>query len=123
MNELIAIHPYKLRGLWVFDDPAVGLRQEPFVSGADRIIEQLVKDIPDAESGFTLVFSAQPFPGFQAEFEWRREEFSGNWYYCRALNMEGWLCPALLKYFDAAPKKIHAQFRAKAANDVELPAS
>jgi len=29
MNELIAIHPYKVGGLWVFDDPAVGLRQEP----------------------------------------------------------------------------------------------
>jgi hypothetical protein len=34
MNELIAIHLYKAGGLWVFDDPAVGLRQEPFVSGA-----------------------------------------------------------------------------------------
>jgi hypothetical protein len=43
MNELIAIHPYKARGLWVFDDPAVRLRQEPFVSGADAIIDRLVK--------------------------------------------------------------------------------
>jgi hypothetical protein len=113
MNELIAIHPYKAGGLWVFDDPAVELRQEPFVSGADAIIDRLVQEIPNAESGFTLVFSAQPFPGYQAEFEWRREEFSGNWYYCPALKMEGWLCPALLKYFDAAPKKIYAQFRPK----------
>jgi hypothetical protein len=121
MNELIAIHPYKTRGMWVFDDPAVGLRQEPFVSGADAIIDQLVKDIPDAESGFTLVFSAQPFPGCQAEFEWRRQEFSGNWYYCRALNMEGWLCPALLKYFDSPPNKLYAQFRPKASNALGLP--
>jgi hypothetical protein len=120
MNELIAIHPYRARGLWVFDDPAVGLRQEPFVSGADAIIDRLVQDIPDAELGFTLVFSAQPFPGFQAEFEWRREEFSGNWYYCPALNMAGWLCPALLKYFDPAPKKIYAQFRPKASDRLKL---
>ena len=63
MNELMAIHPYKASGMWVFDDPAVGLRQEPFISGADAIIDRLVKGIPDAESGFTLVFSAQPFPG------------------------------------------------------------
>ena len=118
MNELIAIHPYKTRGMWVFDDPAVGLTQEPFVSGADAVIDRLVKDIPDADSGFTLIFSAQPFPGHQAEFEWRREEFSGNWYYCPALNMEGWLCPALLKYFDAAPEKIYAQFRPKPPNGV-----
>ena len=120
MNQLIAIHPYKANGMWVFDDPAAGLRQEPFVSGADAIIDRLVKDIADAESGFTLVFSAQPFPGVQAEFEWRREEFSGNWYYCPALDMEGWLCPALLKYFPAAPKKIFAQFRPKASNGVDL---
>ncbi|HEX6437010.1 MAG TPA: DUF6717 family protein, partial [Candidatus Binatia bacterium] len=104
----------------VFDDPAVGLRQEPFVSGADAIIERLVQQIPNAVSGFTLLFSAQPFPGYQAEFDWRREEFSGNWYYCPELEMEGWLCPALLKYFDAAPKKIYAQFRPKAPNGLEL---
>ncbi len=77
MNTLNAIHPYKVKGLWVFDDPEVGLRQEPFVSGADVIIDRLVKEIPNAELGFTLVFLAQPFPGYQVEFEWRREEFSG----------------------------------------------
>jgi hypothetical protein len=111
MNCLIAIHPYKAHGTWVFDDPAVGLRQEPFVSGADTIIDRMVEDIPEAERGFTLVFSAQPFPGHNAEFEWRRAEMSGNWYYSRALEMEGWLCPALFKYFDSAPAKIYAQFR------------
>ena len=85
MNTLIAIHPYKARGLWVFDDPEVGLRQEPFVSAADAIIDRMVQGIPNAELGFRLVFSAQPFPGSEIEFEWRREEFGGNWYYCSAL--------------------------------------
>ena len=112
--------PVQARGLWVFDDPAVGLRQETFVSGADAIIDRFVQQIPDAESGFTLVFSAQPFPGFQAEFEWRREEFKGNWYYCPTLKREGWLCPALLKYFDCAPKRIYAQFRPKASTGLKL---
>jgi hypothetical protein len=111
MNVINTIHPYKSNGMWVFDDPAVGLRQEPFVSGADAIIDRMVQQIPNAESGFTLLFSAQPFPGFQVEFEWRRAELSGNWYHCSALKMEGWLCSALLKYFDSAPKRIYAQFR------------
>jgi hypothetical protein len=115
MNSIIAIHPYKTEGMWVFDDPAVGLRQEPFVSGADAIIDRMVQSIPNAESGFTLLFSANPFPGFQLEFEWRRAELTGNWYYCQALEMEGWLCPALFKYFDSAPAKIYAQFRPKDA--------
>ena len=73
------------------------------------------KDIPNSELGFTLVFSAQPFPAFQVDFELRREEFGGNWYYSSALEMEGWLCPALFKYFDSAPKNIYAQFRSKTA--------
>ncbi len=115
MNSIVAIHPYKFEGLWVFDDPAVGLVQEPFVSGADTIIDRAVKDIPGAESGFTLLFSAQPFPGFQLEFAWRRAELSGNWYYCSALDMEGWLCPALLKYFESPPSNTYALFRTKAA--------
>jgi len=110
-NSIVAIRPYKIEGLWVFDDPSVGLRQEPFVSGADTIIDRMVESIPDAESGFTLMFAAEPFPGFQAELEWRRAELSGNWYSCAALEMEGWLCPALLKYFPAPPPKLYAAFR------------
>ncbi len=75
----------------------------------------MVTGIPDADQGFTLLFSAGPFPGFQAEFWWRRQEMGGNWYYCEALDMEGWLCPALFKYFKAAPPRLYAQFKAKAA--------
>ena len=109
MNSIITIHPYKHRGLWVFDDDSVGLLREPFVSGADVIIDQLVEAIPNAGQGFTLLFSAYAFPGYQAELEWRRENEDGNWYYSPALDVEGWLCPALLKYFEQAPKKIYVQ--------------
>jgi hypothetical protein len=115
MNALIAIYPYKFEGLWVFDDDKVGLVQEPFISGADVIIERMTAHIPEADRGFRLLFSAQPFPGFTAEFEWRREDADGNWYYSSALNQEGWLCPALFRYFEAAPKKIYAKFEAKDA--------
>ncbi len=43
MNAVIAIHPYKAKGMWVFDDPEVGLRQESFVSGADAISDRMFK--------------------------------------------------------------------------------
>ena len=115
MNAIIAIHPYRFEGLWVFDDSKVGLVQEPFVAGADTIIDSMVADIPNAKNGFTLLFSANPFPGHQAVFEWRWEETDGNWYYSSDLEAEGWLCPALLKYFEAAPQRIFAQFKAKGA--------
>ena len=113
MNAIMVIHPYKSGGVWAFDDPAVGLEREPFVSGADKVIDRLVEGLPGAEGGFTLLFSARPFPGFQAEFEWRREEMGGNWYYSPAHEMEGWLCPALFKYFERSPERIYVQVKSR----------
>ena len=112
MNSLVVIHPYKFDEIWVFDDEKVGLVREPFIAGADTIIDRMVAHIPDAEKGFSLIVSANPFPGYQSKFEWRREEYGGNWYYSSEFDMEGWLCPALLKYFEAAPKELYAQCRA-----------
>ena len=114
MNALRVIHPYRCEGMWVFDDEKAGLVQEPFVSGADTVIDRMVEAIPDAADGFTLIFSDKPFPGHQLVLEWRREEHEGNWYYAADLDMEGWLCPALFKYFDDAPARIYAQFKQKA---------
>jgi len=62
MNVINVIAPYKHLGMWVFDDPRVGLSQEPFVSGADAMIDRVVADIPRAERCFTLIFAATPFP-------------------------------------------------------------
>ena len=113
MNTINAIHPYKIKGVWVFDDPSVGLVQEPFISGTDDIIERLVVGLDHPAEGFTLLFSASPFPGHNATFEWRRSEMDGNWYYNAQADMEGWLCSALLKYFDTAPERIYVQFKSK----------
>ena len=111
MNSINVIAPYKHHGMWVFDDPRVGLLQEPFVSGADTMIDRVVADLPDAERGFTLVFSATPVPGHQYRLDWRRAEGGGNWYYAEQLGMEGWLCPALLRYFSEPPKELYVQIR------------
>src|SRR6266404_3643474 len=100
MNSILVIHPYKQDGIWAFDDARAGLVFEPFVSGADVLLDLITEGIPNATEGVTLVFSAQPFPGSQFEFEWRREESGGNWYYSSTFEQEGWLCPALFKYFD-----------------------
>src|SRR5205085_10742801 len=81
MNSLFVIAPYKHQGTWVFDDPRVGLHQEPFVLGIDTMIDKMVADVPNAEKGFRAVFSAQEFPGAQTKLEWRRSETGGNWYY------------------------------------------
>ena len=112
MNSILVIAPYKFEGQWVFDDPRVGLHREPFVSGADVMMDRLVASLHRAEKGFRLLFSAAPFPGFTAKLEWRREEFSGNWYYSPQFDMEGWLCPALYHYFKAAPAAIYVKAEA-----------
>ena len=113
MNAIGVIVPYKFEGMWVFDDPAVGLSREPFVAGIDTMIDRLVDSIPGAERGFRLAFSATPFPGHMVKLEWRREESAGNWYYCPQFDIEGWLCPALFKYFDKAPAELYGRAEAK----------
>jgi hypothetical protein len=111
MNAINVIAPYKYHGIWVFDDPRVDLAQEPFVSGADTMIDRVVADIPDAIRGFTLLFSSSPFPGHQYRLDWRRSDDRGNWYYSEQLEIEGWLCPALLRYFSEAPQHLYVQVR------------
>jgi len=110
----MVIHPYRHEGMWVFDDPGAGLVKEPFVAGADEVIDRMVESIPGAEDGFNLIFSATPFPGHDLQLERRSGESGGYWYYSRELDMEGWLCPALFKYFEAAPETLYAQFKASA---------
>ena len=78
MNAINVIAPYKHHGMWVFDDPRVGLVQEPFVAGANTMIDRVVADLPDAERGFILIFSNTPFPGHQIRLDWRREEGGGQ---------------------------------------------
>jgi hypothetical protein len=113
MNSLMVIHPYKQNGTWMFDDPEAGLVREPFVAGADEMIDRMVEGMSDAEAGVTILFSGTPFPGYQHDFEWRREEHGGNWYHSSEYGAEGWLCPALFKYFDAAPRRLYVQVKPK----------
>ncbi len=111
-NQIFVIASYWHAGTWVFDDPARDLQQEPFVFGIPEMIDELVKDIPNALQGFRLLFSTQPFPGFQKRATWVREEMEGNWYHTDDPPREGWLCPALFKFFDAAPREIYVKAEA-----------
>lgn len=119
MNSIRVIAPYKFDGQWVFDDTSVGLVKEAFVAGADLLMEALTaaKGIENPGQGFILLFSDQPFPGYDVELKWTQQEFNptygGNWYYCEQFKQEAWLCPALYLYFKDAPKSIFVQAKAK----------
>ena len=94
MNSIMVIEPYRYVGTWVFDDAAMGLDKEPFVAGVPEMIDYLVRDIPKADKGFRMTFSAKPFPGHQYRLTWLRTENEGNWYKLDDPPMEGWFCRA-----------------------------
>ena len=113
MNSIMVIEPYRYVGTWVFDDAAMGLDKEPFVAGVPEMIDYLVRDIPKADKGFRMTFSAKPFPGHQYRLTWLRTENEGNWYKLDDPPMEGWLCPALFRYFDSAPPELYVKAEPK----------
>ncbi len=106
-NSMMRIVPHKVKGIWLFDDPKRGLKDEAFVSGSSEIIDALTAHIPNAEDGVSILFSAEFFPTHQVKLEWVKKEGNGNWYECNG--MLGWLCPALFLYFDEAPQNIYLQ--------------
>jgi hypothetical protein len=108
-NAIHVIVPYRDAGTWVFDDARVGLHREPFVSGIPQMIDVLVGSIPKAKEGFRLLFSSQPFPGYQVELVKIKDEHGGTWYRWTDRQAEGWLCPALFRYFPAAPAQLYAK--------------
>jgi hypothetical protein len=107
-NVLNTIRPYWDGTTWVFDDPQRGLVREPFVAGTPEIIDRALERAgAPPRRPFSAVFSDREFPGWQIMLERGREDSGGAWY--RWNGMEGWLCPALLRYFDAAPERIYCQ--------------
>lgn len=118
-NSIFVIKPYKWNGMWVFDDERVGLDKEPFVGGADTMIDIAVelKGISNADGGFLMISSAGPFPDADFDLEWVREEGDGNVYTGRfevegeVQKMEGWLCPALNLYYPDPPQKLYVHIR------------
>ena len=122
-NSILVIKPYVWNGAWVFDDESVGLKHEALIAGVPEVIRRLTKKkrIPTPEQGFSLYFSANPFPGYDLKADWLEEEYSGNWYYIEESEwknhivitspkpepMKGWLCPALFNYFEKAPKNLY----------------
>lgn len=114
MNSMTAIFPYRKNGTWMFDDETAGLRGEPFIAGMPEILEYAITKagIKNAETGFRLLFSTIPFPGYQniLKLAQPREQYIGHWYDLEDSNLSGWICPAMYCYFNEAPYKIYCQF-------------
>ena len=109
-NQIRVITPWKA-GAWIFDDETVGLNQEPFVTSFGDIIDTMVKGIKDAQDGFMLWFSGEPFDGANETFSLANKDGKeckgGNDYRYDKDGRVGWLCPAMYKYFNIAPQKMY----------------
>jgi hypothetical protein len=112
-SQIKVIRPYKWEGIWVFDDPAVGLDKEALVAGMPELIEIATAQagIREPEKGFVALFSKDPFPTAQVCLERVREESGGNVYRWPEVDREGWLCPALFRYFEEAPARLYIEVR------------
>ncbi len=111
MNAINVIRPYKDEGVWMFDDKSVGVAREPFVSGADTLLDLATAMIPEAGKGFTLLFSGAPFPGWALRLTREQEELEGTWYRSEEFQRRGWLCAVLRRYFASPPPEIFVQVR------------
>jgi len=120
-NALQIIFPYKDRGQWMFDDERVNLVREPFIYGMDTLLNIIAtrEKIKGLSKGVKLIFSHLPFP--QAiELVWDREDVGGNWYACPEINdRQGWLCPAMFKYFKKTPARLYIKMFPLAEDEAE----
>jgi hypothetical protein len=124
-DVLAVVEPYWYQDTWVFDDASRGLEREPLQgriegdladlldlvgakgTGLPQMVDRLVKDIPDARKGFTLLISPQPFTGYQAELTRATEDFGGWTFITKNYPAEVWLPPTLLGYFDTVPESLY----------------
>ena len=104
-NSVFVIYPVRSSmGVWSFTDDDVGLKNEPFVGMINVYMDYMTKDIVNAEKGFPLYFSKIKLPNTKMTLHKVSGDEFGTYYKFEELDMaEGWLCPALFKYFDVAP--------------------
>ena len=118
-NAIHVIHPYKEAGMWIFDDRDKDIRKEPFVSGADEILDF----ISGYQQKCTVLFSNNCFPGNKYRLNKTYDEGQGAWYVLNELaknddckditNIKhGWLCAVVKYYFQGnIPEEIYVQVK------------
>lgn len=120
MNQIMIIQSYWKHNTWCFSDESVGLKDEPFVAGADDIITALVRKhlVKTKITGINnveinLMFSKDFFPDYDTILHHIGEQGSGNLYETIIDDVKyvGWLCPALLLYFSKAPETIYVKIK------------
>jgi len=69
----------------------------------------LSENIINAEDGFNLLFSHQPFPGYQIQLDWLRSEYSGEWYMWKEKRIDCWFCSVLKRFYPTVVRNLYAK--------------
>ena len=89
-----------------FDDAERGIKDEPFIAGADAVI-LLAAIAAGAKFPVTVDFDSKPFKGAYKAKKFRDDPEQGGAHYATPF-AEAWLCPCTLKFFGAEyPKAIY----------------
>lgn len=107
------LYIYRHLGTWCYDDPRSNIVAEPFVQGAEKII-----DFALAEDGFSPETDLVKLY-WNTKGHWTIEKIATEmrdgeqWNKYRLVNstIEGWLCPQLLTFFHTAPEKLDFCFQ------------
>ena len=105
-NSLYIIQPYRDLGTWLFDDESRNIIREPFVLGVPQMIDMYLEQKGIQANKFTLIFSNKDIPNADAKLIKERDLNEGAWYSLVGTDKEGWICPAILKYYETAPDKL-----------------
>lgn len=108
MNSIYVIYPRKVNGIWLFTDDRIGVIDEIFVGYINVVIDKLVQDIKNAESGFRLLFSDKSFLNYDIELTYVNQAFNGT-FYMTDKKQEVWFCPVLLKFYNKSPLNIYGK--------------
>ncbi|MBL59694.1 MAG: hypothetical protein CMO75_08495 [Verrucomicrobiales bacterium] len=109
MNTIFRISVQSIDGLWCYDDVSFEVKGQPFVFGADLILDKMADRIDEVGDQLNLVFSSIPFPGSEFCLDFVREETEGFVYRWEEKNLQGWLSPSLRNYFPEPPPNIYLQ--------------
>jgi len=117
-SEVIELNMYRnSRGQLAFDDDRVGIKNEPFVAGMDKVLEALA--LQAGSDTFTLKMRGFAIPN--CDITWTEKPTNeyfevtlnerlyhnivgrSHWYDCKKLEQRVWLCPNLHRYYNIAP--------------------
>lgn len=124
-NSLFTINAYRKHHMWMFDDESRDIKEEPFVFGADLMLDYASGSVkPDgsldeSKDECTIVFSATPMPKNDIHIRlYEPDGMDGHFYevvkfdqWQEGEGFQFWLCPALLAFFDKAPENIYVKIQ------------